>query len=155
MKNALPSSVYVFKAESGVKVGRSRDPAMRLKQVQAASSSLLELRYSTSIREDASLVEALAHKALNDRRISGEWFAVAAEEAVAAVENAVAECDLRPQPTPRRRRVMSPRGRGMIPVVFRVPVSMAAKIAELSAERTDGADRSAIIRELLVKALSS
>lgn len=45
--------------------------------------------------DDASLVEAIAHQLLADKRLSGEWFDVTPEQAIDAIQSAFAEIEKR------------------------------------------------------------
>lgn len=92
MKNVRATAVYVMEADTGlIKVGRSFEPSQRLRQIERASGAKLRLVHSTEIREDASLVEAIAHQVLAQKRRSGEWFDVTAPEAIAAIREAIVE----------------------------------------------------------------
>lgn len=80
--------VYVVQGQEAVKVGVTRDLAGRLSQLQTGSPHTLEMAYSTRVRGDAYAVEAEAHAMLARHRIGGEWFAVPADVAVAAINGA-------------------------------------------------------------------
>lgn len=81
--------VYVIAAGAAgpVKIGISRDPRRRLKELQAHSPA--RLRCHMFVREldgrDREF-EAHLHATLNSHRLHGEWFAVSADQAEAAVD---------------------------------------------------------------------
>ena len=82
-------SVYVIAQERGpVKVGISDKPMFRLRSLQTGHASRLDLKHSREA-DNAKLVERLAHHALREKRLSGEWFDVTVDEAIAAIESAV------------------------------------------------------------------
>jgi hypothetical protein len=91
MKNAMPSALYVIAGSGAVKVGRSRCPEGRRKVLSAASGATLRIVMQTEARDDASFIEAEAHRLLERKRIVGEWFDVSEAEAVAVLERSIAD----------------------------------------------------------------
>lgn len=128
MKNAIPSALYVIRSESGlVKLGRSVDPEKRLKVVSRSSGFLAHLHHVTPIREDASFVEAAAHKVLESKRRTGEWFDVTAEEAVAAIASAIEAVDEWKNKVPRFRGTPSVK---YIYKTFRLPTELDERVTD-------------------------
>jgi len=84
------TSVYVIGRRGGpCKVGVSTDPMKRLASVQTGCAIPVEVwGYCTfSSRFVARRFERAAHKAMSERRMSGEWFNVEPEEAIRAIES--------------------------------------------------------------------
>ena len=87
-----------------VKIGRSNDPRRRC---EGLSSSHCFTVSATFIFHGHGCVEAVVHRALEDKRVLGgtgkEWFRVSTSEAFAAVTNALGtpECSRRPSPVPQ------------------------------------------------------
>lgn len=96
-------SVYVISAgDSAVKVGIAMRPKERLRTLQTAHYERLSLFDTVVCTEDeAPTVESRAHRLLNDRRRSGEWFSVSPEEA----RNAVLEAKRQVASEDRKERV--------------------------------------------------
>ena len=84
--------VYVISAGTeAVKVGLARDPMGRLRALQTGHYHRLTLSHVIECDErEAAAIERAAHAVLKHKRLAGEWFAVKAEEAQAAIEQAVA-----------------------------------------------------------------
>lgn len=83
------SSVYVIGRRGGpCKIGVSADPMKRLKSVQTGCAMAVEVwGYCTfPSRFVARRFERSAHDALSGNRLSGEWFDVEPEAAIAAIE---------------------------------------------------------------------
>jgi hypothetical protein len=74
------------------KIGIAFDPMKRLRTLQTASSTALNLYFSEPIGGHAKVVEKVVHRALAGKRCSGgqEWFDVRPEEAHSAVQAAAA-----------------------------------------------------------------
>lgn len=80
--------VYVIQHPrlQGVKVGRACDPEARLRGYQTGCPRReYELKYADYF-EDCYAAEAAVHARLNTHQLEGEWFAVAADEALEAIE---------------------------------------------------------------------
>ena len=85
------TSVYVIGRRGGpCKIGMSADPMKRLSSVQTCCAEAVEVWGYCSFpnRDMARRFEGAAHKALADRRLSGEWFDVEPEAAIMAIERA-------------------------------------------------------------------
>jgi hypothetical protein len=78
--------IYVMDAGDGtVKVGHSRDPDGRAKQIGGVT-----VIHSTPLVEQAELIERTAHRLLklSGKHIRGEWFRASLSEAISAIERA-------------------------------------------------------------------
>ena len=121
--------VYVFQAPSGeVKVGHARRPTARAKQI----SDDLKIVHVTGNIIEVERVERLAHRilALAGKRIKGEWFSATAEEAVAAIERAIAMAEgLEPVPEPPAHKTTP-----VTPV--RIPADLKEQIEKIAAVET-------------------
>jgi hypothetical protein len=81
--------VYVIGGEHGhVKIGSSGDPHQRCRDLQTGSPFRLWVEHVAPTCGAALPVELRAHALLQKHRLSGEWFAVPAEAAVAAIHAA-------------------------------------------------------------------
>ena len=82
--------VYAMqRADGAVKIGISGDLRHRCFSLKAQTRQNVEVSYKTDIRDDARLVESVAHRLLKDKQHLGEWFWVSVEEATAAISHAV------------------------------------------------------------------
>ena len=81
------TSIYVMESEVGVKIGISKNPDERLRQITNASGMHVSLRH-TREHESAYAIEQSAHKLLADKRRTGEWFNVTVDEAISAINEA-------------------------------------------------------------------
>ena len=80
------SFVYVIKGSAGHhKIGVSTDPIARLSALQTGSHEELDFAYIGVTPGSGYAIERAAHDLLQDRRRSGEWFAVPASIAIGAV----------------------------------------------------------------------
>jgi hypothetical protein len=85
--------VYVIEDAAGwCKIGLSRDPEGRLRALQTGNPRPLRLAYVTQpfTRDDAALLEYVAHLGFAKHRVNGEWFACRAETVEAGLKGAVA-----------------------------------------------------------------
>ncbi len=85
--------IYVISVnENGpVKIGSSKNPNRRLKQLQTANCSSLILYYQTEITYDLNIkkLEKLIHKDINYLRTKGEWFNINVNKAISVIEHAM------------------------------------------------------------------
>ena len=85
--------VYIMVSEAATKIGISDQPEGRLRQVQTGHPSKLVIHkvWWFQSSQDALLVERATHGTLKLRGAhrSGEWFAILAQEAVVAVNEAI------------------------------------------------------------------
>jgi hypothetical protein len=78
--------VYVINGEHGrVKIGSSINPEQRCAELQTGSPVRLWVEHVTATLGPALPVEIEAHAMLDRYRLSGEWFAVSVEVAVATI----------------------------------------------------------------------
>ena len=86
------TALYLIAAsEDGpTKIGISRDPDHRLKELQSGHARPLHVFHATWLveRKYAKKAEAWLHKELADKRQSGEWFSVA----ISAARELVTQC---------------------------------------------------------------
>jgi hypothetical protein len=83
------SFVYVVTGDHGrVKIGVSTNPSARMAQLRTASAFPLEFAFIGVTPASGYEIEQAAHAILSSHRQSGEWFAVPADMAVAAVQTA-------------------------------------------------------------------
>lgn len=79
-------SVYVVGGEGirPVKIGRAKDMKARLASLQTGSPHELYVfgLHGKMTRDEAIAIEASVHKALETKRLRGEWFDIAADEAL-------------------------------------------------------------------------
>lgn len=67
--------IYAIGTETRQKIGFSKDPAARLKQLQTGNAEELHLHGSIEVSEDrVKMLERFLHKDLNYKRVKGEWF---------------------------------------------------------------------------------
>jgi hypothetical protein len=86
-------SVYVMQANGLIKIGTSKNPELRRKQIQAASGLEVELIDSFEGRDElANEVERRAHDILRESRRCGEWFMITPDLAIEAITAAVKSC---------------------------------------------------------------
>jgi hypothetical protein len=85
-----PTHVYVMTCEGRVKIGVAADVATRLDHLQMACPLPIEVAHKRLFpsRTNARLVERSLHARFGANRLHGEWFAIDAAEAVAAVLDA-------------------------------------------------------------------
>ena len=91
------TALYVMESEVGVKIGISKSPMERLRQIQNSSGMPINLRHTREHKLDY-VVEQNAHKLLAEKRRAGEWFSVTVDEAIAAIDEAASSIEAdRPQ----------------------------------------------------------
>lgn len=80
--------VYVVESTNGksVKIGKSKEPEVRVKTIQRMSNSSGRT-WISSRQFNASKLETKCHRANAAARMAGEWFAMSFESAVACVES--------------------------------------------------------------------
>lgn len=86
------SSVYIIASDGGwCKIGKARDPSTRVSQLATGHPFNLAVSHSFACKDDSEAyrVEQLAHVALADHRMKGEWFAVSADVAKDVIENII------------------------------------------------------------------
>jgi hypothetical protein len=83
----LPTSVYVFAANGQIKIGMSINVEGRLRGIQFTAPVEVELVSSRTFpdRRTAGEAERSLHRTFAAHRKTGEWFAIGADEAKAAL----------------------------------------------------------------------
>jgi len=67
--------IYAIGTEHRQKIGFSKDPAARLKQLQTGNAEELQLHGSIEVSESrVKLLEKFLHKDMSYKRVKGEWF---------------------------------------------------------------------------------
>lgn len=86
-----PSYIYVIAAssEGPVKIGFSKEPEKRLRQLQTGHSEPLHLFYKEEVNDAARLMEKAVHDTIGYKRARGEWFNVTADDAIAEIRHAL------------------------------------------------------------------
>ena len=73
-----------------VKIGFSRDPDKRLKQLQTGHSAPLVLFHKEEVHDEkVRALERVIHRTLSHKKAIGEWFNLAPQDAVAEVRHAI------------------------------------------------------------------
>lgn len=87
------ASVYVICAgDSAVKIGVSRDPGNRAKQLQVAQDKVVRVFWATRLETDEAFrLEKEVHDALKrtQGRACGEWYYIAPETAVSVIQERI------------------------------------------------------------------
>lgn len=79
---------------SGVKIGFSKDPERRLRQLQTAQPVQLFIHYSEPVMvKKAKFVEKAVHRALAYKTLRGEWFSIEINEAILEVKYGIMRWD--------------------------------------------------------------
>lgn len=79
--------VYLIKAESSnYKIGTSKHPSKRVKQLQTGNEETLELINSFESKY-ASLIETTLHRQFSHLKKCGEWFDLSLEDEINFIEN--------------------------------------------------------------------
>lgn len=74
-----PGGVYLLQCLNRYKIGRGKDVAQRVKQIQ--TNAPYEVRHIHTITTDnAARLEALLHVRFASKRVLGEWFELSAED---------------------------------------------------------------------------
>jgi hypothetical protein len=80
------TSIYVIRSKAGpVKIGIAARPRNRLSQLRTSSHLPLFLDYAAEVPGNAKGLEDYVHKMLKDCRLSGEWFDISSDDAVAVI----------------------------------------------------------------------
>ena len=78
--------VYVMTDATGlVKIGKSKNPARRLRQMLTGNTSI-RLAFTSNTVEDSFSSEFKCHDLLSDRRVIGEWFDCGIDVAITTVK---------------------------------------------------------------------
>lgn len=93
-------NIYVIGPRFGPrKIGFASDVQKRLATLQSSNPAELIIQYRIDVGGQARDVEFEAHRLLQDRRLRGEWFNVTLDDAIGAIETAIATA------TPRRAKL--------------------------------------------------
>lgn len=79
--------IYVIGTENKIKIGFSKHPLKRLKQLQTGNCDKLQLYYQEEIEDSKiRIVEHLIHRDLKQYHKNGEWFNISVDNAINAVK---------------------------------------------------------------------
>jgi hypothetical protein len=79
--------IYAIGTETRQKIGLSKDPSSRLKQLQTGNADELHLHHSIEVPSDrVKILERFLHKDIGYKRMKGEWFDMTKEEVVSYLE---------------------------------------------------------------------
>jgi hypothetical protein len=99
--------IYVIgTASSGpLKIGVAKNVRARLGGIQNGNPARLEVLFSSEVPfVDAPAIERRSHALLKAYRLTGEWFDVSAEQAVAAIREAIPSPPAKVRQPPRENR---------------------------------------------------
>jgi hypothetical protein len=75
--------IYAIGTETRQKIGFSKDPRARLKQLQTGNAEQLVLHHYIEVPEDRlRLLEKFLHKDIGYKKLKGEWFSMTKNEVV-------------------------------------------------------------------------
>lgn len=84
----------IASSDKTVKIGYSADPERRLRQLQTGHERRLALIHTEKVEPDrAPVLERLIHDANRHLRMTGEWFALTHQQAIAEIQFAVIRYD--------------------------------------------------------------
>lgn len=90
--------VYVITSGDGmVKVGVSKNPSQRLKQIQTSNIGA-DIKFTSIEVGNSYEVEKRVHKELSSHFVSGEWFSCGEDKAVSSVIKNIEEHGVNPKP---------------------------------------------------------
>lgn len=79
--------IYVIGTNEQVKIGYSKHPNKRLKQLQTGNMNKLQLFYQEEMDESKiKIIESLIHRDLKSKKSCGEWFNISPQEAINTVK---------------------------------------------------------------------
>lgn len=81
----MATFLYIVGYQGSVKIGFAGNIKNRISALQTASPNKIECYACFSVADHIRHLERSIHHALRDKRISGEWFTVAPDEAIATV----------------------------------------------------------------------
>lgn len=88
----METFLYVIGTDknSAMKIGYSKYPEKRLKQLQTGHPEELRLYYFQSVSsENVKLMEQAIHSTNRHKKIKGEWFNMTADDAIVEVQHAI------------------------------------------------------------------
>lgn len=75
MKSDDKKFIYIISNGDNYKIGFSKNPKRRIKQLQTGTDVKLELKYFIEIEvAPVYIIEYIIHKVVKESRIQGEWF---------------------------------------------------------------------------------
>lgn len=81
------SYIYVIGTENQIKIGFSKCPEKRLKQLQTGNMNKLTLYYQDEMQDSKiRIIESLIHRDLKDKKSCGEWFNISPQDAISYVQ---------------------------------------------------------------------
>lgn len=81
------SYIYIIGTEEQIKIGFSKQPEKRLKELQTGNEKKLQLFYKEEIQDSkVRIVEKLIHRDLRRYHKSGEWFTMKPEDAISTLQ---------------------------------------------------------------------
>lgn len=78
--------VYILESDDGCKIGRSKEVAARIKQLEGGSPTPYARVWESEPCENASAIEAILHKRFDKHWLKGEWYDISFDEAVTAAK---------------------------------------------------------------------
>lgn len=79
--------IYVIGTDEQVKIGFSKQPEKRLKQLQTGNMNKLKLYYKEEIQDSkVRIVEKLIHRDLRSHKKVGEWFNLSPTDAISHLQ---------------------------------------------------------------------
>jgi hypothetical protein len=103
MRARANRAIYVIRSEPGpVKIGIAGCPFSRLNSLRGGSPVPLYLDYAAEVDGSHRALERRAHEILAENRVTGEWFNVETQKALAAVLRAANELGVALVPVPSR-----------------------------------------------------
>jgi hypothetical protein len=75
--------IYAIGTGTRQKIGFSKDPQARLKQLQTGNAEQLDLHHFIEVPEDrVKLLERFLHKDIKYKQIKNEWFGMTSQEVI-------------------------------------------------------------------------
>jgi len=75
--------IYAIGTDNRQKIGFSKNPQARLKQLQTGNADQLVLHHYIEVADDRTrLLERYLHKDIGYKKLKGEWFSMTAKEAI-------------------------------------------------------------------------
>lgn len=75
--------IYVIGTETRQKIGFSKNPQARLKQLQTGNAEQIDLHHYIQVPDNRTrLIEKFLHKDVGYKKLKGEWFNMTKKEAI-------------------------------------------------------------------------
>lgn len=79
--------IYVIGTENQIKIGFSKCPEKRLKQLQTGNMHKLSLYYKEEMQDSKiQIIEQLIHRDLKHKKSCGEWFNISPQDGINIVK---------------------------------------------------------------------